>query len=589
MTSDHPRQQIGAGKYPILLALAALCAYWNSFGGTCFLDDHAWIVNNPHIGALFSGFLGGRALVAASLTLNYWLDGVNPRGYHAFNLAVHALAGLTIYGLVRRTLLLPRWGERVRSHAAGLAFAVALLWLVHPLNTQAVTYVIQRCESMMGLFYLLTVYCVLRAATAAAGRAWYAAAVLCCAAGMLCKEVMLTAPLVVLLFDWTFLSPSAGGLLRRRWGLYVALAVPPIAYACYIAATGVLTSRDNTISFTYINFGPTQYALSQAGVILYYLRLSIWPSPLCMDYLDWPIARSLTDCWLSVSVVAVLLLAVLVGTARRHWLGFLGVWFFLILAPSSSIIPIQDPAFEHRMYLSLAAVLAACAGLAFGLLDGAAARGMFSRKVAGRLGAATVCLWAVILSVLTVRRNTEYCNFTAMLEDTVATRPANFRAHETLGRAYLTQGRVDDALKNLRESARLKPTYYMAYDAMALCDLQQGRTDEAVKMFQAAIDLKPGFDPAVYYGDLGRALLLRGEAVAAVERLDAAIQLKPSNARYHFLRAAALSDSGAGMKPMQSIRRPCASIPVCPTSSTGRPVPGFSIPTPTPSCSAKRC
>src|SRR4051812_5376538 len=102
-------------KYPLLLGLAALVAYWNSFGGTYFLDDFLWIAKNPRIGDLSSFFLGWRVLVGASLTLNYWIDGVNPRGYHAVNFAVHLLAGLALYAVVRRTLLLPRWGERTRD------------------------------------------------------------------------------------------------------------------------------------------------------------------------------------------------------------------------------------------------------------------------------------------------------------------------------------------------------------------------------------------------------------------------------------------------------------------------------------------
>src|SRR4051812_35335288 len=118
-------------KYPVILVLAALCAYFNSFGGRFFLDDIGWIAKNPEIGNLFSAFMGlPRAVVSSSLTLNYWLDGTEPRGYHVVNLAIHILAGLTLFGIVRRTLLLPRWSEPVRERSGEIALVIALLWLV---------------------------------------------------------------------------------------------------------------------------------------------------------------------------------------------------------------------------------------------------------------------------------------------------------------------------------------------------------------------------------------------------------------------------------------------------------------------------
>ena len=435
MTAEVEQTRTWERNLPLLLVLAALVAYWNSFAGTYFLDDHIWIVKNPQIGNPFSFFLGSRALVSLSLTLNYWLDGINPRGYHVFNLMVHTLAGLALYGVVRRTLLLPHWSERLRGRAPLFAFAVALLWLVHPLNTQAVTYVIQRCESMAGLFYFLALYAVLRGATGSRGRTWYAAAGLCCAAGVMCKETMWTAPVVILLYDWIFLSPSVGQLIRRRWGLYAILAAAPLAGFAVIAASGVLTSKDTAISFRYAAFGPWEYALTQSGVILYYLRLSVWPSPLCIDYLDWPISRSLAGCWPAVTTIVLLLIGSAVAVVRRHWLGFLGAWFFLILAPSSSIVPIQDPVFEHRMYLSLAAVVVlAVAGL-YCLLDMAKARRTVSGRFARGVAATLVGAAALTLAALTMKRNGDYCNFVSMSRDIVVLRPANYRAGKHMPRS----------------------------------------------------------------------------------------------------------------------------------------------------------
>ena len=234
-----------------LIVLAALLAYSNSYTGLFVFDDEPAIVENPHIKQLWpltaamrapaETTVSGRPIVSLSLALNYALApdaardtletpraGVpasdydrlyaNLWGYHAFNLAIHVAAALTLFGVVRRTLSTERLRARFGEHATALALVVALIWTVHPLLTSAVTYVIQRAESLMGLFYLLTLYCAIRAAEGKQTRAWTAAAVVACALGMLTKESMVTAPLVVVLWDWLFRRGSDGGQTGVRPG-----------------------------------------------------------------------------------------------------------------------------------------------------------------------------------------------------------------------------------------------------------------------------------------------------------------------------------------------------------------------------------
>src|SRR5205085_665567 len=137
---------------------------------------------------------------------------------------IHLLAGLTLFGVVRRTLRLPRLPARSASSADGLAFAVALLWLVHPLHTHAVTYLVQRCESMMGLFYLLALYGLVRASTSPGARLWYLLSLLAALLGSATKEVMVTAPAVLLVYDRVFLADGWRDLVRRRFLYHAALA-----------------------------------------------------------------------------------------------------------------------------------------------------------------------------------------------------------------------------------------------------------------------------------------------------------------------------------------------------------------------------
>src|SRR5690606_5389959 len=197
-------------------------------------DDESGIVDNESIRDLWSirevlwpsdtsgRTTDARPLVSLSVAVNYAIGGLDVRGYHIFNLAVHIAATLTLFGLVRQTLLLPRFGSRFTWQATGLAFAVAAIWGLHPLQTESVTYVIQRAESMVGLFYLLTMYCVARSEAAGRSRRWDTLAVLACLAGMATKEVMATAPLVVGLYLWVFVYPDPRELLRQRGKLLAA-------------------------------------------------------------------------------------------------------------------------------------------------------------------------------------------------------------------------------------------------------------------------------------------------------------------------------------------------------------------------------
>ena len=357
---DRPKDR--RGRLGLLVLVAGVLVYCNSFDGSFVFDDGPDIVDKEEIRRLWPiwGHLarGSRPLVDLSLAINYHIGQLDVWGYHAFNLVVHLLAGLTLFGVVRRTLLLEGLRSSFGRSAHWLALAVSLIWVVHPLQTESVTYVIQRAESMMGLFYLLTLYGVIRGSRSQWAWWWYAGAGVACALGMSSKPVMITAPFVVLLYDRIFLSRSFAAVLRRRWGLYAVLVASWLVLARSGIIQGVLNPdpRPPTVGLGYQGFSPMEYAFTQPGVILHYLRLSFWPHPLCLDY-RWPVETAP----LAIAAPALVILALLALTVwalwRRPRLAFLGAWFFLVLAPTSSIIPIQDVAFEHRMYLPLAGVV----------------------------------------------------------------------------------------------------------------------------------------------------------------------------------------------------------------------------------------
>ena len=530
---------------PLLVVLAGLAAYATSFDGVCVFDDVPGIVENESIRDLLkpADILrhDRRPVVNLSLAVNYAFGKLEVVGYHAFNLAVHILAALTLYGLVRRTLLLGALPERMSDSAPWFATAAAVIWVVHPLNTQAVTYVTQRAESMAGLFYLLTLYCSVRGLDSARRGRWYVGAVAACALGMGCKGMMVTAPLMVLLYDWVFVGRPMPETLRRRWVLYLGLA----ATWGVLAATGMLRVLVPEEGGRHVGFGvpgvtALDYLLTQPGVILHYLRLCFWPHPLCLDY-NWPLAGGAAE----IVPAGLLILALLGGTVwallRRSWLGFAGAWLFLILAPTSSFIPIKDPSFEHRMYLPLAAavvIVIAAARLILRRLThgpGAASRGRLA-------GAVLVGVTTTSLGALTAVRNCDYHNRESLWRSVVEAAPDNPRGWNGLGFAIETQGRPQDAIEYYLQALEIDPDYPEAYYNLGNALQASGRLDEAIEQYREALRARPAYPEAI--NNLGNTLYAQGNLKAAVEVYERAVQIDPNAFRFRKNLANALASSG---------------------------------------------
>ncbi len=531
---------------PLLVIAAGLLAYGNALSDSFVFDDHWSILENPLIRQLSRpGEIlarSSRPLMDFSLALNYAMGGLNPWGYHAANIAIHILAALVLYGILRRTFLLagPRspWG----ASSAWLAGTVALIWVVHPLQTESVTYTVQRAESLMGLFYLLTLYCVIRGSGSTRGMGWNAAAVCSCLLGMASKEVMVTAPVVVLLYDRVFLAKTWREVLQRRWGLYAGLAATWLLLPVLMPRTPVAARWHPTAGFAYKGFTPLQYALTQPSVILHYLRLAFWPSPLCLDYgwgFGWPVARTVGEALPGLVVVGGLFAAMVYAWWRKPALGFLGAWFFLILAPTSSVVPIADLVFEHRMYLSLAAVVTLVVAGVFALqLKLSGARCAQGRTLGWGVGGVAV----VLLAFLTIQRNFDYRSELGIWQDTVGKSPGNPRAHYNLGVALEQAGRFPEAFQEYEQAVRIKPDYDEAQNNLGQALIGLGRFPEAVEHLEQALLVSPDFVEA--HCNLGNALLQVGRGQDAITHLEQAIRLKPDLPVAHYNLGNAFSQAG---------------------------------------------
>ncbi len=503
----------------LILSLAIAAAYATSFRGAMVFDDLYSIVENPTIRDLarpglvlfppgaIGGTIGGRPVVNLTLALNYAISGLNPWSYHAVNLAIHMLAALALFGLVRRTLARFPSSGRCREHGLLVALTVASLWALHPLQTESVTYVVQRAESLTGLCYLLTLYCFVRGVDSPQPRRWQAAAFAACLAGMGCKEVMVSAPLLVLLYDRTFVARSWREAWRRRGGVHGALLGTWLLLAVLVAGTA---GRGGTAGFG-TPVGWWEYALTQCQAIPHYLGLALWPHPLVFDY-GTPLVRHAA----AVAPQTALLLGLLGLTgwalARKPALGFLGAAFFLILAPSSSVVPVATQTMaEHRMYLPLAAVLTL-------LVLGAGA-------LAGRRALPALLALALCAGGLTARRNLDYQSELALWADTVAHRPENPRARTNLGIALTEAGRLPEAVAQFEASLQLQPEEAATQLNLCLALTRLDRAAEAVPHGEAAVRLKPGSADA--HLNLALALDRLGRTGEAVAHYEEARRLQP--------------------------------------------------------------
>lgn len=430
---------------PFLIIFAVVLAYNNSFSGSFVFDDIDGIVRNPEIRNFPSAILGtSRPVVNLTFFLNYSADGLRIAGYHLFNIVVHVLASLTLFGIVKRTLGSEDLCVKYNRSAETLAFVTALLWGVHPLNTSSVTYIIQRGESLMGLFYLFTLYCVLVGIRSPNSHKWYTAAIVSCALGMAGKPVMVTAPLLVLMYDRFFISRSFTEAFRRRRRMYAGLA------ATLIIPAGLLSMPHESSSSVGLKAGllsPIEYLLTQQGVIVHYLKLAFWPRSLCLDY-AWRSANTIGQVLIPCIFVVSLLVLTVWASVRRRPIGFAGLWFFVILAPTSSIVPIADCAFEHRMYLPLAGVI---------IVTVIALYGVLGKHIRPRILFALACAVAVGLGFMTRLRNEDYRSEETMWRDVVEKRPYNLRARNDLAVALSEAGKVREAMAQYNHVLSLIP------------------------------------------------------------------------------------------------------------------------------------
>ncbi len=424
---------------PALILAAVFLAYLNSFQGAFQFDDYNVIVDNARVHGLAAwlGDLGGiRPLLKLSYALN-WMAGPGPWGFHLVNLAIHGANGILVFALSRR----------LASDDEGsnwVALSVALVFVLHPVQTEAVTYICGRSTSLMTLFYLASMVACIRSRETAS-RAWNLFSALLFLLASLTKETALTLPLALVLLErasgrWKGLKPA----LRATSAHWMLLCILCIGLALHPVQRALLATSFSTR-------GIPMNLLNQIQALGYLLRAWCWPAHLNIDpclpqatHLTWPIA-GMAALWLGLLGLG------LFSMRSRPWLGFGLLWFFLHLIPTNSFIPRLDLVNERQLYLP---------SLGLALVLASAAKSLIHRADLGRKAVVIGALLLLTsLGARTLLRNRDYQSEITLWRSSVKEAPQNPRAHNNLGYAYLLQGDKAEAKKAFEAALALDPDY----------------------------------------------------------------------------------------------------------------------------------
>ncbi len=342
-----------------VIAAMVLVAYSNTFTASFHFDDNPSIIENSTIRYItgeniLNLMMGNRPVVFLSIMLNYALGGINVVGFHLFNIGIHIINSIFVYLLILGTLTLPVFGNIYAEKAKRMALFGALLFGVHPIQTESVTYIISRTELLATCFYLATFLLFIKGAPS--GKFGYAIGMLVTSLlAMGSKEWAVTLPALLLVYDYLFIADGKFNAVLSRWYVYVLTALP----WGVVLRTLDLTSKGgsagvgfNLVSATGIT--PWTYLLTSLNVIWTYIRLLLLPVNQNLDY-DYPIAKTLFEFPTLLSLAGHLVIIVLafVMYRKKGWkiIPFAVAWFYIGLSPTQSFVPVVDVIFEHRVYM----------------------------------------------------------------------------------------------------------------------------------------------------------------------------------------------------------------------------------------------
>ena len=541
----------------IAIVILGVLIYANTLNSPFAFDDFPNIVENPHVRISDFGLesiidsgtqspSARRPVANISFAVNYLFGKYDVRGYHIVNIVIHFLNGILVYLLANALFILTssrsdlRAPDIVISKSARpmpefMPLFAALVFVAHPIQTQSITYIVQRMNNMATLFYLLAVLLYIQGRfSRQLGKRWLLWAG-CLGAWTLAietKEIAATLPVAVLLYEWYFFQDLSRDWLKKNLafliGLILLLALIVYFYLGGLPFEGIMESyrgRDFTVG---------QRVLTQFRVVIMYLGLLALPLPSRLNllhnvtpshsFID-PITTLLSFC----AIVSLIGLAVLL--AKRHRIiSFCILWFFLHLAIESSVVGLEM-IFEHRLYLPMAGVAILLSTLLFSFQSGIKRWSPF-----------IAILIILSLSIGTVLRNNDWRDRTTLWNDVISKNPESYRAYYNLASEQRTLGKLDAAIENYAQALRLKPDHANAHNNLGFIFASQGQTEKAVHHYYEALKIKP--DHAEAHHNLGVFFEEQGKFETAMGCYAEALRINPEFAEAHNNMGALLEEQG---------------------------------------------
>ena len=539
--------------------LIGVAIYSNTLHSPFVFDDGPSITRNPTIKNL-ENFFGNstgydkyptRFIGYLTFALNYAVGAFDPFGYHILNLTIHIINSLLVYSFVLITFRTP-FMKKSSSEATAreVSLISGMLFLVHPVQTEAVTFIVQRLTSLATTFYLLSLIFYIKSRIQYISRSnnsenkfllYLVFSLIFCLIAMKTKEISFTLPFIILIFECFFFD---GPFMRRACFLLpflLSLLVIPLSLIDVRAPVGKVLSDIGTATRLQTDVSRGEYFLTQLSVIVTYIRLLILPINQNLDY-DYPIYRSLFDSRILFCAGFLLFLFGIAlwfyfRSARPLSASFRVVsfgifWFFVTLSIESSLVPIVDIIFEHRIYLPAIG--------AFISLSVAAS--VISRKWNNKAWTLVLILIMATFSVATYNRNMIWRDDLLLWSDNVKKSPGKGRPHYNLGNSYYLRGMTNKAIQEFQEAIQVDSGYADAYLNLGVAYASIGEEEKAIASLRKAVELKPGDSESHY--NLGLLYSNKGLSHLAIEQYQKAVSLNSASVNARNNLGIALAESG---------------------------------------------
>jgi tetratricopeptide (TPR) repeat protein len=592
------------------LSLFATALYFNSLNNTFIFDDFAMIVENPFIQHLedIPLFLKGltvftnwyRALPTLTFAINYHFHGINTFGYHIVNLIIHILSGILVYLISRHLFGLVSTenqafetrGKRGRKKIDLSALFTALIFVSHPVQVNTVTYIVQRYEGLSSFFYLLSFFLFIKMSLSqgTAKKSYFIGTGIIFLFVVFSKETGFTLPIILILFDLLFICRNWIAI-KKRLMIYVGIFSPLLLFFFFLMRGGLFEILSREKHF----WTPWQNLLTQSNVIIQYMKLLLLPLPqwLNIDH-DFPLSKSLFQypTFISVAVILCLLILAVILIKRNKLISFAIFFFFIFLAPTSTLIPIWDIMVEYRLYLPLLSyALILTLGLHY-LHKVLASR--YSPKISYTIIYGVSILILASYSLETIERNKIFSNELTLWSDALEKSPDKLRTkinavsafhrygrhdeaiavalealkkdphnpemYNKLGISYMYKGEYDKAIEALRTSIQMDSDNAKPRNNLGVVYLAMKEFDQAIAEFKQALSINPRYAEA--YNNLAKTLATKGSLDEAIEMQKEATRISPKMGEYHFNLAKMYEKKGW---PDESIKEYKEALKVYPT------------------------